>query len=159
MERIGSRLDIQKLSQELDISRATIYEYLSFLEGTYFIKLIRPFTKSRDVEIRKAAKVYLCDSGLANNVIGLSKGMLFEQSAFQSLRLKGELNYYQRKTGGEIDFILNKREAYEIKIKPGKSDLNKLKKIASSIKLDSYRIVSLNYTCWILTSNATVLIN
>ncbi|PIP75405.1 hypothetical protein COW86_03935, partial [Candidatus Kuenenbacteria bacterium CG22_combo_CG10-13_8_21_14_all_39_9] len=65
---------------------------------------------------------------------------------FQSLRLKGELNYYQRKTGGEIDFILNKREAYEIKIKPGKSDLNKLKKIASSIKLDSYRIVSLNYT-------------
>jgi len=146
MERIGSRLDIQKLSQELDISRATIYEYLSFLEGTYFIKLIRPFTKSRDVEIRKAAKVYLCDSGLANNVIGLSKGMLFEQSAFQSLRLKGELNYYQRKTGGEIDFILNKREAYEIKIKPGKSDLNKLKKIASSIKLDSYRIVSLNYT-------------
>lgn len=46
--RSGSMLDVSKLSSELGVSRPTIYEYLSFLEGTYFIHIVRPWSKSRD---------------------------------------------------------------------------------------------------------------
>ncbi|MCM8765633.1 MAG: AAA family ATPase, partial [Candidatus Omnitrophica bacterium] len=42
MQRIGNRLDIHRLSKEIGISRLTLEEYISFLEGIYFIKTIRP---------------------------------------------------------------------------------------------------------------------
>ncbi|MEA2066552.1 MAG: DUF4143 domain-containing protein [Thermotogota bacterium] len=72
------------------------------MEGTYFIKRIRPFTKGKDTEIRKRPKVYVCDTGLANNIVQLDMGKLFENSIFQNLRMKGELNYYQRKSGKSL---------------------------------------------------------
>jgi len=145
IQRMGSKLDIQKISRELAISRPTLNEYISFLEGTYFIKRIKPFTKGKDAEIRKRTKVYVCDTGLANNIVQLDMGKLFENSIFQNLRMKGELNYYQRKSGVEIDFILDKREAYEVKLRAQKSDAKKLKAMAGELNLESFKIVSKNY--------------
>jgi len=146
MQRIGSRLDVQKLSRELNVSRPTLNDYISFLEGTYFIKLIRPFSVGRDTEIRKMPKVYVCDTGLANHFARLDTGVLFENSIFQNLRLKGEINYYQRKNGVEIDFILDKRMAYEVKLKPQKSDTKRLWGLARALNLEEFKIVSKDYS-------------
>jgi predicted AAA+ superfamily ATPase len=146
IERIGSKLDIQKLSKELSISRPTLIEYISFLENTYFIKRVKPFSKGKGVEIRKIPKVYVCDTGLTNHFGRPDRGSLFENSVFHSLRLKGELNYYQKKSGVEIDFILNKKEAYEVKLNPQKPDLKKLKNIASELNIKEFKIVSKNYS-------------
>jgi len=144
-QRIGSKLDVQKISKELGISRPTLKEYLAFLEGTYFIKLIPPFSKGRDTEIRKMPKIYLCDCGLVNHLVKIDPGMVFENCVFQTLRTKGTLHYYQKKTGVEIDFILNKELAYEIKLKPYESDLKRLKTIASELDLKEYRLISKEY--------------
>lgn len=146
MERIGSKLDIQRLSRELSVSRPTVYEYLAFLEATYFIHIVKPFSKSRDVEIRKMPKVYLCDSGLANHFSKLPAGVLFENNVFQNLKIRGEINYYQRKSGLEIDFILNKSQAFEAKIDPQEVDLKKLKKVSRELDLKEYKIISKNYS-------------
>lgn len=145
MQRVGAKLDIQKISKELSVSRPTLNEYISFLEGTYFIKRIRPFTKGKDTEIRKMPKVYMCDTGLAGHIARLETGRLFENSVFQNLRLKGELNYYQRKSGAEIDFILDKKEAYEVKMSPQEQDLRKLREMVSDLGLKAYAVVSKNY--------------
>ncbi len=145
MQRIGSKLDIQKLSRELGISRPTIYEYISFLEGTYFIKLIRPFSSTKNSEIRRAPKVYVCDSGIANHFAKLDEGHIFENSVFQNLQTKGGLNYYQTKSGCEIDFILNKQIAYEVKLNPQNKDINKLKEISKALGLKESFIVSKKY--------------
>ncbi len=146
MERIGSKVDIQKLSRDLGISRPTVYEYLAFLEGTYFLNLVRPFSKSKDIEIRKMPKVYLCDSGLANHFAKLSEGILFENNIFQNLRVKGKVNYYQRKSGLEIDFILDESKALEVKINPRETDLKKLKKASHQLRLKEFKIISKNYS-------------
>jgi len=146
MERISSKLDVQKLSRELGISRPTLYEYLSFLEATYYFSIVKPFSKNKDVEIRKIPKVYLCDSGLANYFARLNEGILFENNVFQNLRIKGEVNYYQKKSGVEIDFILNKKTALEVKINPQKMDLKKLRKISQEIGLKKFKIISKNYS-------------
>lgn len=145
MQRIGAKLHLQKISKELAISRPTLNEYISFLEGTYFIKRIRPFTKGLNTEIRKMPKVYMCDTGLASHLARLDIGSLFENSVFQNLRLKGELNYYQRKSGAEIDFILDKKEAYEVKMSPREQDMRKLREIVSDLDLEAYKVVSKNY--------------
>jgi len=146
MERIGSKVDIQKLSRDLGISRPTVYEYLSFLECTYFLNLVIPFSKSKDIEIRKMPKVYLCDSGLANHFAKLSEGILFENNIFQNLRVKGKVNYYQRKSGLEIDFILDESKALEVKINPRETDLKKLKKASHQLRLKEFKIISKNYS-------------
>lgn len=142
MERAGAKLDIQKLSRELAVARETIYEYIYFLEQTYFIKLIRPFSRNRDSEIRSAPKVYLCDSGLMNQFAKVNPGALFENAVFTALCRKGEVNYYQRKNGPEIDFILDKKYAYEVKISVGESDLKKLGGLARELKLKDFKLVS-----------------
>lgn len=145
-QRLGSKLDIQKISKEIGLSRPTVYEYIAFLEGTFFLKTIRPFTKGKNSEIRKMPKVYLCDTGLANHLGNLDRGLLFENNIFQNLRQRGELNYYQKKKGIEIDFILDKKIAYEVKITPQLSDAKKLKKAANDLNLEGFRIVTKNYS-------------
>ena len=146
MQRIGSKLDIKKLSIELGVSRPTLYEYITFLEDTYFMKRIRPFSKSRNSELRKIPKVYVCDSGLANHFGKLSEGSLFENQIYHILRMRGEINYYQKKSGPEVDFILNKKEAIEVKLNPTKKDLKKLRNIASELSLEGFKIISKNYS-------------
>ncbi|MEW6410204.1 MAG: ATP-binding protein [Nitrospirota bacterium] len=146
MQRIGSKLDVQKIASDMGISRPTLSEYISFLEGTYFIKTIRPFSIGKGSEIRKMPKVYLCDTGLANHFVKLDTGRLFENSIFQNLRLKGELNYYQRKSGAEIDFILNKKRVYEVKLNPRLSDLRMLKELTAQLNLEEFKIVSKNFS-------------
>ncbi len=146
MQRVGTKLDVQKLSNELGVSRTTLNEHLSFLESTYFIKRVRPFSKGRDYEIRKAPKVYLCDSGLANHFAKLSPGTIFENSVFQNLITNGEVNYYQKKSGVEIDFILNKKVAYEVKMTPDESDVRRLKHLSQELGIEEFKIISGNYT-------------
>jgi len=145
-QRLGSKLDIQRISKEIGLSRPTVYEYMAFLEGTYFLKTIRPFTRGKNSEIRKMPKVYLCDTGLVNHLVNQDRGFLFENNIFQILRQRGELNYYQKKKGIEIDFILDKKWAYEVKLTPQLSDANKLKKAANEINLEGFRIVAKNYS-------------
>lgn len=145
-QRAGSRLDVQRIAQALGIDRRTVIEYLDFLEDTYFISLLKPFSRSVDVAIIKNPKVYFCDSGMINAIAKVDRGALFEQAVFQSLRQKGELNYYQKKTGLEIDFILSKRRAFEVKSTAVQSDINKLKKIAKELKLADYQVVTLQKT-------------
>lgn len=145
MERTGAKLDINKISSELGISRITLNEYISFLEGTYFIKLARPFSKSADTEIKKTPKVYICDSGLVNQLSRVSEGSLFENNVFQNLKMRGSVNYYQRKSGLEIDFVLNKEIGIEVKINPTEKDIRHLEKLSKEIGLKSFKIVSKKY--------------
>lgn len=146
MERTGAKIDIQKLSRELRVSRETISNYIAFLESTYFISLIRPFSRNRDTEIRSMPKFYLCDSGLANQFSRVSEGALFENAVFNALRENGEVNYYQKKSGVEIDFIIDKKYAYEVKINAYEQDIKKLAALSKELKLKDYRIISRKYS-------------
>lgn len=146
MERTGAKIDIQKLSRELRVSRETISNYIAFLESTYFISLIRPFSRNRDTEIRSMPKFYLCDSGLANQFSRVSEGALFENAVFNALRESGEVNYYQKKSGVEIDFIIDKKYAYEVKINAYEQDIKKLAALSKELKLKDYRIISRKYS-------------
>jgi predicted AAA+ superfamily ATPase len=145
-QRIGSKLDIQKISTEIGVTRPTLYEYLSFLEGTFFIKLIRPYTRGKNSEIRKSPKVYLCETGLANRLANLDEGRIFENSIYQNLRLKGEIAYYEKKNGAEIDFLLDKAHAFEAKMTPQQRDVNQLKRVAEDLGMTSFSVVSRNFT-------------
>lgn len=142
MQSTGSKIDIQRISRDLKVSRPALYDYLAFLEGTYFIKTIRPFSRGRSTEVRKMPKVYVCDTGLANHFARLDEGHIFENSVFQNLRVRGDLNYYQKKSGVEIDFILNQKDAYEAKINPSEYDARRIRELSDELGIKNCHMVS-----------------
>jgi predicted AAA+ superfamily ATPase len=143
--RVGSKIEINKIASEVGISRETTYSYLNFLEKTYFIFLISPFTRNRDSEVRGAKKLYLCDVGLLNYLGKVSAGSIFENFVFNNVRKYGVTNYYQRYKGSEIDFIIDGKSALEAKIKTSEFDIKHLKRIAKSLKLKEYYIITQDY--------------
>lgn len=142
MSRTGSKLDIARLASELSTSRETVYSYLAFLQDTFFISLLYPFTSSVDKLVSKAKKVYFCDTGLLNELSKISEGSLFENSVYNQLRHYGKIHYYQKTSGREIDFILDAQIGIEVKLRGIKSDFDKLRIKASKINLKEYYIVS-----------------
>lgn len=141
LARVGNKVDVQKLASELGVSRPTIYEYLAFLEGTYFITLVKPWSRSRDVTLRGAGKVYAIDSGLLRAVASVSDGSLFEQAVFQALRWRGTVHYYAKRRT-EVDFILNGEDAFEAKLRATERDLRRLRRITAALGLKGARVVA-----------------
>ncbi|MCD4730382.1 MAG: ATP-binding protein [Bacteroidales bacterium] len=142
-QRVGSKLDISKLASALNLSRHTVYSYLSFLEQTYFISLITPYSKSVDREISGTRKVYACDTGFVNLFAKVDEGNLLENAAYNCLRHFGKINYYQKRTGAEIDFILPElNTAIEVKTKADQRDINKLKTLTERLGYEESYVVS-----------------
>lgn len=146
-QRIGSKLDISKLSSEVGVSRETVYSYLSFLQGTYFIWPVSPFSRNVDREVSGAKKVYVCDNGIVNHFSRVTEGHLLENAVFLNLRKYGEVQYYQRRSGGEIDFVLpDKKVGIEVKQKGTSSDYKKLSLLATSLGLKEYYVVTKEFS-------------
>jgi hypothetical protein len=116
------------------------------MESTYFIGLVRPYSKNKNSELKRIPKVYLADSGLANILGRPEKGPLFENNVYQNLKLKGAVNYYEKKSGGEIDFILNGSTAYEVKSRPDTRDAVKLADLCGKLKIKDFGIISRSYS-------------
>ena len=147
MQRVGSKLEISKLASEIGISRETVYSYLAFLEGSYFISRIAPFSRNVDREVSGARKVYFCDNGMINLFGKVSNGALLENAVFMNLRHLGKVNYYQKRSGAEIDFILpDHRIALEVKKRADEKDFKKLKRLCDALNLNECYIISQDYS-------------
>lgn len=147
MKRTGSKLDISKLASVLGLSRPTVYSYLSFLEKTYFISIIKPFSKSVDVEVGGAGKVYVCDTGILNLFARVDEGNLLENAVFNNLRTYGDVRYYQNRSGAEIDFILMQEKiALEVKNKAIPQHVRKLERLAKTLQMKEFYVVSKEFS-------------
>jgi len=134
--RIGSKLDISKIANTVNLSRQTVDNYIYLLENTYFIKTIPVYSLNADREIVKARKVYFLDNGIATQFAELSSGSKFENAVFNQLHHFGEVSYYQLKTGGEIDFIIDKKIAFEVKETAQPIDYKKLMNLAKNVNIE-----------------------
>ncbi|WP_232074061.1 ATP-binding protein [Spirosoma aureum] len=137
----GSKIDYQKLGSLLGINRNKIKDYLTLLEYTYFIQSVPAFSRNTGREISQQRKLYLADTGLLNQLAHLNSGQVFENAIANQLRWLGQVQFYQRKTGQEIDFILNGQFAVEVKETPTLSDRSTLQKRAASIGLTDLMLI------------------
>jgi len=146
--RVGSKIDYTKISSELGISRITLEEYIDFLEGTYFLRRIKPFSKRLDVILRGSPKLYLCDNSILNKLGKTPEGVLLENMVFNLMKVDGEVYFYQSKAGAEVDFIIksgNKYTAIEVKLQAHQTDVNRLKRIAEKLGIKDYYVISGKY--------------
>jgi predicted AAA+ superfamily ATPase len=147
-KRTGQKVDIQRISVELGVTRQSISEYLEFLNKTYLISLLRAMGEV-DVSVRKQKKVYFIDTGFFSFLHNISGSSIFENAVYAQLRDRGEVFYFEKR-GQEIDFILKmpsgEKIAFEVKETPTLSDIKRVKRVSNKLGIKKSFILSLNFS-------------
>ena len=114
----SGKLNITDISQQLNLTREQIENYLEVLEETFIIKRITPFFTNKNKEIVKAYKEYFIDPGVRNYFcnnfnemdIRNDTGFLFETFVLGEIIKKSdfEIKFWQDKQKHEVDFIIDK---------------------------------------------------
>lgn len=137
LENIGNQIRPTKLAKYLDLSKPTIYDYLSYLEEAFLIFPVEPFGYGKE-KIVGLKKIYAVDTGLRNAVSRTSRdiGRQAENLVFLHLKKFTEEIYYYRKNNVEIDFLASiNKELYGIESKWDKEEKEKkIKKIREIAK-------------------------
>jgi len=114
----GGIFEATKFAIPCEVSRTTISNYLSVLELTFVVHVIRPFSSRRATEIVSAPKVYAFDTGFICHYKGWEKlrdedlGLLWEHYVLNEIqgRLQNRrLLYWRDKRHHEVDFVWKKR--------------------------------------------------
>lgn len=145
---VGSEVNYDNLARDTGLSRTTVADSLQLLEQCFIIKICPSFSRNLSNELKKGKKVYFCDNGVRNAIIGdfspmvarpsQDGGALWENFFFmERVKLHSIRNdftdmYFWRTTSNnphELDFLEVKNErirAFECKLsssakaRPGK---------------------------------------
>lgn len=114
----GSIFEASRFSAPCEVSRSTISNYLSVLEATHVIQVVRPFSSRKTAEIVSAPKTYAFDTGFIcyfrgwNELHSSEIGQLWEHLILNELNSffdSKQILYWRDKRGHEVDFVLAKR--------------------------------------------------
>jgi len=135
--QIGNLVNSSELAATLGISKTAVDNYLYVMQKSFHIRLIPPFHKNLRKELTKMPKVYFLDLGLRNFLVKNfksfnqreDKGQLLENALFRQLIEKydfEEIKFWRTVNKQEIDFVVDEKEAFEVKVKPIKKKSYKL---------------------------------
>jgi len=122
--RTGQILNLTSIGNDCGVNYGTIKNWISVLEASYIIKLLRPYYKNFNKRLVKAPKLYFLDTGLASFLLDIHhatqlkthplKGQLFESFIVAEVlkkRFNGgmtdNLYYFRDNSGNEVDLICN----------------------------------------------------
>ena len=142
--RTGQELNINDISNSIEINNMTAQNWLSILVSTGLVYLLQPYSNNNISRIVKRPKLYFMDTGLACYLAGYMDSITLEKSAFNGaifeiyviteiiksfanagLDSRKYLYYYRDNNGKEIDLlIIYNNTVYPLEIKksfnPGK---------------------------------------
>jgi predicted AAA+ superfamily ATPase len=137
--RSGQVLNLSSLGDDCGITHNTAKSWLSILEASYIVYLLKPHHQNFNKRLIKSPKIYFYDSGLLSYLIGISepdmlsthasRGHVFETWVISEL-LKGRMNrglrdnlyFWRDNSGHEIDCIVDQGDLLiSLEIKSGKT--------------------------------------
>jgi predicted AAA+ superfamily ATPase len=137
--RIGQLVNFSEMGNLIGVSYQTVKKWISVLETSFIVYLLRPYHKNYDKRIVKTPKLYFYDTGLACKLLNIqsesdvprhfARGALFENFVINEI-LKNHINrslypaaYFWHASGAhEIDLLLDKGlRLLAIEIKSGKT--------------------------------------
>jgi predicted AAA+ superfamily ATPase len=137
--RAGQMLNLSALAIECGITHNTAKAWISVLEASFILHLLRPHHRNFSKRLVKTPKLYFCDTGLACWLLGVQtpaqialhplRGALFENWVVSEL-LKGRFNrglpsnlfFWRDSTGNEVDVLLEQGDRITpVEIKSGRT--------------------------------------
>jgi predicted AAA+ superfamily ATPase len=121
----GGIFEATSFARPCEVSRATISNYLSVLEATFVVHVVRPFSSHRPTEIVSAPKVYGFDTGFIcyyrgwDTLRSEDAGTLWEHFVLNEIVAQTQsrgISYWRDKRGHEVDFILAGRRSEPLAI-------------------------------------------
>lgn len=119
---VGSEVSYESLARETGLNKTTVMDYITLLEQCFIVKVCHSFSRNLGNELKKGKKVYFCDNGIRNAILGnfspiasrSDAGALWENFFFME-RIKLHDNeqdfakvYFWRTTGrrpAEVDLV------------------------------------------------------
>lgn len=99
-------------SMGLKIGKTTLNNYLSYIESSYFLKMLYFFSPSMLNQLQYPRKAYFIDNGFftaLSTKFSKNNGRLLENLVFWEFFKKGkEVFYYKDRMGNEVDFVIMK---------------------------------------------------
>ena len=163
--RIGQLLNISSLATDCGISGQTAKSWLSVLEASYIITLVRPYHNNFNKRVIKSPKLYFVDPALACSLLEITTtqqlvthyayGSLFENMVildFIKARFHAGLGsnvfFWRDSAGHEIDLFLEfANYAHIVEIKSTRTVAKKMMKglekflsVANKLKLNSFLV-------------------
>ena len=77
--QVGNEVSLQELGQTIGIDPQTVNVYIDILEKAYIIFRLTPLSRNLRNEIKAKNKVYFCDNGIRNAVIGQLQPLAIRQ--------------------------------------------------------------------------------
>ncbi len=134
--RVGQLLNKSSLANDCGISVPTVESWLSILEASYIIFLLKPDYNNYSKRLVKSPKLYFYDTGVVCSLLEIKtptqmnthylRGNLFEnmvisdivKNDFNKGILEPSVSFWRDSTGNEVDLIHrdgDREDAYEIK--------------------------------------------
>lgn len=133
--RAGQLVNFSEISKECGVTVPTVKDWISILESTYIVTLLRPYHKNLTKRLVKSPKLYFIDTGILCYLLGIEsasgllksthRGAIFENmvvvEAMKRLANRDghrEFFFYRTASGVEVDLICSahgRTVAYEIK--------------------------------------------
>jgi predicted AAA+ superfamily ATPase len=113
----GSLFEASRFAAPCEVSRSSITNYLSILEATYVVQVVRPFSSRKSSEIISAPKVYGFDTGFVcfyrgwRSIRPDDNGPLWEHFVLYEMTARmpnSRIQYWHDKNDHEIDFIIDR---------------------------------------------------
>ncbi len=164
--RAGNLLNLSAVANECRVSQPTVKAWITLLESTSIIYLLKPYYTNKIKRLVQMPKLYFCDTGLLCYLLGIDtserffrsaeKGAIFENMVIMdvlkqaSIYLgKTELFFYRTPKGVEVDLIVkNKQGLHALEIKLAQTiDIGmtkNLQHVSALEKFDSVQLVSLH---------------
>jgi len=153
--QIGNLINSSELGSTLGVSKTAIDNYLYVMQKSFHICLIKPLFRNLRKELTKMPKVYFFDLGLRNFFIKNfkpfnergDKGSLLENALFRQLIEKydfEEIKFWRTIQKQEVDFVVNEKLAFEVKVQPNKFKGRKYKKFLENYPEIALSVVSFN---------------
>jgi predicted AAA+ superfamily ATPase len=114
----GTLFEATRFTASCEANRQTIINYLSVLEHTYIVHIIRPFHSRKTTEIISTPKVYAFDTGFVCYFKGINqlrpedRGLLWEHMVLNELHSfvhSKQIAFWRDKREHEIDFVVTRR--------------------------------------------------
>jgi predicted AAA+ superfamily ATPase len=125
--RSGQLLDLSGIGRDLGIATNTVRAWLSVLEASYQVVVVRPYHANIGKRLVKTPKVYFTDVGLLCHLVGLRSaehamhgpmaGAIFETAVFmESLKRlwhcgsDAPMCFWRTSTGVEVDMLIGRQD-------------------------------------------------